>query len=445
LRALHDVPPLIAIDQEGGRVMRIREGVEEMPPMMALGAIGDAILAGRAGEQMGFDLRRCGCTLDFSPVLDLALDPRNTVIGTRSFGSDPQRVGLLGRRFAEGLERAGIAATYKHFPGHGATFEDSHLQLPRVTADLATLRTRDMLPFALCAPDASAIMTAHIVMDAIDGRNPATLSRRVLTDVLRGELHFAGVCFTDCMQMDAVAKDPGTAQGIASAIAAGADCATVSHDPELALAGARCIVRDVSRGVLSLERLQEAFARVTALRRRGAPPPPLDAPSPHPGIGRAIARAAVTLLRGVAHADPTAAIAVSFEGVTVEGVVGRHEVHPSLQTEAPALAELRASLAPDPAESASLLEGVAASGRRPIVLMRRAHMFPEQLGAVRALIDRFPDALVVSVREPYDCALVPQARHLVAAYGDDAASIGGLADTLFGTASANGMLPVVLS
>ncbi|MBV8067102.1 MAG: glycoside hydrolase family 3 protein, partial [Candidatus Eremiobacteraeota bacterium] len=112
-------PPLIAIDQEGGVVMRLRNGVEPMPPMMALGAANDLELAGRAGDQVAFDLRRAGITLDFAPVLDLALEPGNTVIGTRSIGADPSRVAALGSVFARGLQRGGVQPCYKHFPGHG--------------------------------------------------------------------------------------------------------------------------------------------------------------------------------------------------------------------------------------------------------------------------------------------------------------------------------------
>ena len=149
--------PLVAIDQEGGRVVRLRNGVEPMPSMMALGAAGDLELAGRAGEQVAFDLRRAGCTMNFAPVLDLALHAGNTVIGTRSLGSHPENVAALGAAFGAGLERGGIVPCYKHFPGHGATATDSHAELPRVTDDADTLRARDLVPFAAVAPTAPAM------------------------------------------------------------------------------------------------------------------------------------------------------------------------------------------------------------------------------------------------------------------------------------------------
>ncbi|MGB6062765.1 MAG: beta-N-acetylhexosaminidase, partial [Candidatus Aquilonibacter sp.] len=232
LRAKTPVSPIVAIDQEGGRVMRLRAGVEPIPPMMALGALGDIQPAFEAGEALAHDLRRAGCTHDFAPVLDLALDPRNTVIGTRAFGSSGGMVAQLGRALARGLESRGITATFKHFPGHGATAFDTHVGPARLDSNEATLRTRDLAPFAATLGDGVAIMAAHVAVPAIDGERPASLSRRLLTGILRDEWGFSGVCFTDCMQMDAIARGVGTVRGVTEAIAAGADCALVSHDPD---------------------------------------------------------------------------------------------------------------------------------------------------------------------------------------------------------------------
>lgn len=442
LRALHPVSPILAVDQEGGRVVRLVDGVETIPPMMAAGAAGRARLVRNAGEQTAFDLRRAGFTLNFAPDVDLALDARNTVIGTRSFGSNPEHVTALGAALAAGLENGGVAATFKHFPGHGATAYDSHLELPVVETDALTLRGRDFVPFQRNAAKASGIMTAHVVMRAFDAERPATLSPALLTQVLRDEWHFTGVCFTDCMQMDAIARSVGTVDGVANAIAAGADCALVSHDPHLAYRAAQRLVENVRAGRLPLVRLQEAYERVHRLRVRAHGPLPIDAAPPHPGIGRELARRGITVLRGTPHVDPTAAMAISFEGVTTEGVQGRHERHAALQREAPALETFVASLEPEAGECEAIAGAVAAAGRRPILLMRRAHVYAKQLEAVRTLVARFPDAPVVSLREPYDCALVPEARHVIAAYGDDESSIGAVADVLFGNAAAGGTLPV---
>ncbi len=192
--ALGDAAPaLIGVDQEGGAVARLHDGVVALPSMMALGATNDTNLAQRAARRLGNDLRALGINLDFAPVFDLALEPRNTVIGTRSFGSDANRVSEFGRAFAQGLRDGGVIAVGKHFPGHGATETDSHVALPVVEVDAATLRARDVVPFAdAIHARIPAIMTAHAVVPSLDPDSPATMSRAILHDLLREELHFEG-------------------------------------------------------------------------------------------------------------------------------------------------------------------------------------------------------------------------------------------------------------
>jgi beta-N-acetylhexosaminidase len=442
-RRLDDgAPPLIAIDQEGGRVARLRHGVEPMPSMMALGAAGDLELAGRAGEQTAFDLRRAGCTLDFAPVLDLALHPENIAIGTRSLGADPQAVAALGAAFAAGLERGGILPCYKHFPGHGATRDDSHVILPAIEADAATLRRRDLVPFAAVARGAPAMMGAHVVVPAFDAQQPATTSRRIVTDLLRGELGFDGAFVTDCLQMSALADRGDVESNAVAALAAGADLLTVSHRIDLALKVVEAIETAVRDGRLASQRLQDAYVRVKRLRDAAQAPLRLEEFPPHPGVGREIARRAVTLLRGLAHADPLTTIVVSFEGAVFEGINLRAVTSESLRQEAPALSELELPLDPNNEEVAAALDAVGESGRRPLLLARRAHLHAEQARAIDRIVGEYPDALVASMLEPFDVPLFSNARHVLAAYGDDRAGIGGLADVLFGGSMPEGRLPV---
>ena len=430
LRARQEDSPTIAIDQEGGVVARLREGVETMPPMMALGAAGDLNLTRRAGEQLAFDLRRAGCTLDFAPVLDLALDPRNTVIGTRSFGSDPQRVAALGKSLADGLMAGGITPCFKHFPGHGSTATDSHEALPVVDCSEVELRERDLVPFATVAAQAPAMMNAHVVARALDSEHPATLSARIATGLLREELGFRGTLFTDSLEMGALAGVQDADVAVA-ALAAGADMLVFSHRVERALRAADAIVEAVSDGRLPLVRLQEAYARAQSLRKAGSAPLPLDEFPPHPNLGREIARSAITLVRGIAHADPVFSIAVSFGGET------------TLVREAPVLAHVALSLDPAPDEVERLFAELERRKRRPLVLSRRAHLHPLQAAAIARILTGYPDAIVVSLREPFDLPLFGAARHLLAAYGDDPASLGGLADVLFSGHMPAGRLPIV--
>jgi len=429
LRARQDDTPLIAVDQEGGAVARLREGVETMPPMMALGAADDFDLTRRAGEQLAFDLRRAGCTLDFAPVLDLALDPRNTVIGTRSFGSDPQRVAALGKSLASGLLAGGITPCFKHFPGHGATATDSHEALPFVDCSEAELRARDLVPFAAVAAQAPAMMNAHVVARGFDSERPATLSPRIATGLLREELGFQGALFTDCLEMGALADSEDDDVAVA-ALAAGVDMLVFSHRVDRALRAAEAIAEAVSGGRLPLARLEEAHARAESLRRAGSPPIALGEFPPHPDLGREIARRAITLVRGIAHADPIVSIAVSFGGET------------TLVREAPALAHVALSLDPTAEEVEQLFAELERRGRRPLVLSRRAHLHPTQAAAISRILAGYPDATVVSLREPFDLPLFGAARHLLAAYGDDVASLGGLADVLFSGHMPAGRLPI---
>lgn len=432
--------PIVAIDQEGGRVARLRDGVEELPAMLAVAAAGDTALAERAGAQLGFDLRRAGVNVDYAPVLDLMLMRMNTVIGSRAFGDDPEQVVRFAGAFAGGLRAQGMVPTFKHFPGHGSTAVDSHLDLPAIDLDEETFRARDLVPFARLLPGAEALMTAHIIVRSLDPEKPATLSPRILTDLLRREIGFDGVCFTDCMQMDAIAKGVGTTEGAVQAVIAGADCVLISHKRELALESIDRIVEAVESGRLPRARLEEAYARVTRLRSSLAPPLPLDAAPPHSGVGREIGRKAVTVVRGSAPADPAHSIIVSFEGATVEGVQGLHTEHASLAG-GRHVPELRLPLEPQNAQVDALISDLRARGKRPIVLMRRAHVYAQQAAAVRAIANAFPDALLVSTREPFD-AFMFDARDVLCTYGDDKPSMEGLSDVLFGGSPAEGRFPL---
>ncbi len=445
-RAFDDgTAPAIAIDQEGGRVVRLRDGVEPMPSMMSLGAADDLELAGRAGEQVAFDLRRAGCTMNFAPVLDLALHAGNTVIGTRSLGSRPDAVAALGSAYAAGLLRGGVVPCYKHFTGHGATATDSHEALPLVRDDAQTLRARDVVPFAAVARNAPAIMGAHVVATALDAVNPATSSELVIGGLLRGELGFDGAFVTDCLQMSALDGRGGTVDNAVAALAAGADVLLVSRSLALALEIVAAIERAVTDATLPRGRLEEAFTRVAALRRAAQPPIPLDAFPPHPGVGREIARRGVTLVRGFAHVDPLAAIAVSFEGDHLEGInVAGTRARESLRHESPALSELKLPLDPAAEEVEAALRAIRQSGRRALILARRAHLHDAQAAAIDRILADAHDALVVSMLEPFDVPLFARARHVLAAYGDDAAAIGGLADVLFGGTLPQGRMPVDL-
>ncbi len=376
------------------------------------------------------------------------------MIGTRSYGEDAGLVGDFATAFARGLERGGVAAALKHFPGHGATATDSHLALPRVALGAAALRARDLVPFAraIAARAASIVMSAHVVVEAFDRERPATLSRAVLTGLLRDELGFAGVIATDCLEMDAIANTVGTVAGAVGALAAGADLVLISHRLELAEAAVAAIAAAVRDGTLPLARLQAAHARVLALRERFAVLAPtsdqLDEDAPLEA-----ARRAVTVVRGAPRLRADAAVTViSFEGALADNaaVSGARAGGAEAASLSAALRRrrwkselMRVPLEPDADDVDLLLEHVPRLGEREFVIVtRRAHLHPAQRAAVARILALAPHALIVSAREPYDALLWPQAERVVCTYGDEALAFEGCADVLSGRAEPGGTLPV---
>ncbi len=451
LRAAATVAPLIALDQEGGRVARITDPdlVVQLPSPMALAAGGDADACRAAGLALGRDLARLGISVNFAPCADLALDPASTVIGTRSFGDRPADVAAYVTAFARGLEAGGVAATIKHFPGHGATAVDSHLALPRIAAPAGVLRVRDLVPFAsaIAAGAASIVMSAHVLVPALDAANPATLSAAVLTGLLREQLGFRGVIATDCLEMAAIADAAGTAAGAVRAVTAGADLLLVSHHLERAGEAADAIVAAVERGTLPLERLAAAAARVGELRARYARPHPTDA-EVAPDLAQRAAQAAVTALGDdlrLAAGKPVTVI--SFEGALSDGVSDVRARRPSLSAALRARRWkselLRVPLEPERGDLDLLVAELASLGARNFVLViRQARLHAGQRAAVKRILALAPDAIVICAGEPFDAAAIPSARRVACIYGDEASALEGCADVLSGRIAPTGRLPV---
>jgi beta-N-acetylhexosaminidase len=260
---------VIALDEEGGDVTRLDTvRGSASPGAAALGYLGDADVTEQAYRAIGDRLASAGVTLDLAPVADVNVDPRNPVIGVRSFGSDPDLVGRHVAAAVRGLQSAGVAACVKHFPGHGATTSDSH-------HEVATLhRTRDELdavelpPFrAAIAAGTRAVMTGHLIVPSIDATELATVSKPITTDLLRGELGFAGTTVTDALEMKALAGTLGMAGGFVAALAAGADAIeTGAQDyPDFVPVMLDEVQRALDDGTLERARLEEASERTAAL------------------------------------------------------------------------------------------------------------------------------------------------------------------------------------
>ncbi len=262
----HGLPVIISTDQEGGSVARLRDGVI-FPGNMGLGAINSDSIVYEVGRIIGVELASVGINMDLAPVLDVNTNPLNPVIGNRSFGGDPKIVSSLGRAFIKGLHSSGILSVAKHFPGHGDTSLDSHLELPVMNKNLDELMNIHIKPFIdVIHSGVDAIMTAHVVYPALDGENPATLSKVILTDLLRGKLGFGGVIMTDCMEMKAISANHSAGDASVKALKAGVDMVLFSHTYSKQIEAYESVLKAVENGYISNEELETKVARVLQLR-----------------------------------------------------------------------------------------------------------------------------------------------------------------------------------
>ncbi|MYM84834.1 beta-N-acetylhexosaminidase [Duganella sp. FT50W] len=268
LRAVMGPEALIAIDQEGGAVVR-STWVPAPPAAMGLGAADDTDLAYRTGAAVARAVKSLGFNWNFAPVLDLNNNPHNPVIAERSFGAEPQRAAALAMAWMAGSHAEGVACCVKHFPGHGDTSVDSHRDLPTVNKPVDELHRLELAPFRIaCAAgplSAPAIMTAHIVYPTLDQENPATMSRRILTGLLRDEWHYQGIIITDGMDMHAIAGRYGVGNAAVRALTAGADMVMALGTTETQNETLDAIAAAIACGELSQADIDTRLARLSAL------------------------------------------------------------------------------------------------------------------------------------------------------------------------------------
>ena len=266
LEAGYSRPLLIAVDQEGGRVQRLRAPWTVWPPIRRLGELGSEDLVRRMAGAMAAELLACGIGLDFAPVVDVDTNPENPIIGDRSFGRDPEQVGRLGAAFIEAMQSAGVAACAKHFPGHGDTDKDSHLDLPIVEHSRSRLEEVELPPFKKAiAAGVAAIMTAHIVVRELDEKVPATLSSAVVTTLLREQLGYRGVIVADDLEMKAVSANWPYEVSSVLAVKAGCDLLPVCEHEEAQVAVIEALVRAEESGELRKRDIDDSLLRIEAL------------------------------------------------------------------------------------------------------------------------------------------------------------------------------------
>mgnify|MGYP002619932719 CR=1 FL=1 len=266
-RAAGGERPFIAVDQEGGRVQRLREPLTVLPPMRTVASCEDADLVAKLGEAVGDELAALGFNLNFAPCADVDSNPDNPIIGDRAFSADPDIAGRYAGAFAAGLTIAGVIPCAKHFPGHGDTAEDSHLALPTIDASPALLAQRELPPFrALIRARVPMIMTAHIMIPSLDPQHPATLSERILGQLLRVELGYDGVVVSDDLEMKAVADHYEVREMVELGLRAGIDIFLVCRETERWLLVEQALHELWERSSIDRERIARASKRVQTLK-----------------------------------------------------------------------------------------------------------------------------------------------------------------------------------
>ncbi|MFJ6083620.1 glycoside hydrolase family 3 protein [Streptomyces sp. NPDC092369] len=397
---------LVAIDEEGGDVTRleVRTG-SSYPGNLALGAVDDVTLTRDVAHDMGRRLAACGVNLDWAPSADVNSNPSNPVIGVRAFGADTALVARHTAAYVTGLQAAGVAACTKHFPGHGDTAVDSHHAMPRVDVSAEVLADRDLSPFrAAIAAGSRAIMSAHILVPALDPDLPATLSRRILTDLLRVELGYTGLIVTDGIEMQAIAAAYGIERGSVLAIAAGADaiCVGGGHSDEGTVSRLRdALVAAVRSGELPEERLADAAERVRELARWTATTATTEPYTPDADeVGLIAARRAVRV---------TAAPDTAFTPLTEAPYVALLTPVPNIavgdHTPWGAAAQLAALLPGTETDSYSgenAAETIltTAGSRRIVAVVRDEHRHAWMAATLDTLLAARPDTVIVEMGVP---------------------------------------------
>jgi len=425
LRA-HNPDLLIAVDEEGGTVTRLEAATgSSYPGNAALGAVGEPETTRQLAQGIGVMLARHGINLNLAPVADLDAPGASPVIGVRSFGPDPDQVAAHTAAFVTGVQQSLVAACAKHFPGHGRSRGDSHLELPVVPATLDELRAADLIPFrAAIAAGVAAVMTAHVVFPAIDDR-PATLSPRLLRTVLRDELGFGGVIVTDALGMAAIGDDERSAAGAVQALAAGADLLCLPAGEAAQQTARAALEAAVQAGEVSGRRVAAAAERVRALAGWARPAPGTP---PDPAVKSATARRALLLAGPVGPLRSAPYVLDAGGRMSAQLADSAASLLGLLRARLPGTAGMRLTGPATPAELDTAL--TAAAGRPLVVAVRDAHVHEWQRSLLRRVLAQRPDALVVGTGTVHDRALAGPA--YLGTRGSSRASLTAAASLLAG-------------
>jgi beta-N-acetylhexosaminidase len=469
-RPAGDPPLLIAIDQEGGQLQAIGDPATAWPGALALAATGSTRLARQTGVAIGAELAALGVNVNFAPVCDLLDDPRNPVMGTRTFGDEPGLGSRLVAAFVRGIESTSVAATLKHFPGHGAVAADSHVSLPVLEIDVATLRSRELLPFRSgVAAGAHLAMPGHLAVPAVTGSRsrPATFAPEIVHGLLRDELGFRGVTVTDALDMGALTPFGRLPELAVLAAAAGNDLLLTAHAADDLDAAFEALAGALRSGAIDPAAARASAARVRRLRRwfdRPAAQPALSVvgSSEHLALAIETADRSVTRLRDRLRLLPLAAgrrlivIAPPPTDLTPADTSSYLRLGPAeaLGEAGFAIEDHVISMNPSTDEIQAILAAVAGrtgegegGGSAPAVVVGTidALVHSGQAHLVEALVGAGLPVVAVALRTPVDLLAYPSIGTAIATYGSQEPSLRAMAAALAGRVPFRGRLPVRLA
>lgn len=442
-------PAFIVIDQEGGMVTRMPTDAVTVPGAMAVSATADPDNARLAAQITIRQLKGLGVNFNMAPVLDVNSNPHNPVIGVRSVGDDPEKVAEFGEAAVRAYENTGVYCCGKHFPGHGDTNVDSHLGLPRVEKTVEELEAAELIPFRRCIEAGiPAIMSSHILFPNIEKENiPGTMSRTIITDLLKKKLGFEGLVFSDCLEMAAIRKFYGTANGTVAAIKAGVDLAEISATIELMWDAAKAVNEAAERGEFDMEEIRGSVEKILRFKKTLAVQPEsalCNLPEDREAV-QTMLRSAITCCGGapfVPGADTFFCGCSDYRASLVGNPDARMLPFPEHMAAAFGGGSAVISKDPDPEEIETVVRQV--SGYQKIVLGTvNAHLFRGQLALAEALAATGKQLTIVALRNPYDIPLLPDCCCKIAAYDYSTACFRALEDVFRG-GTMTGMLPVKL-
>ena len=454
------LPLIISNDQEGGIVNRLTgAGGTHFPGNMVLGATRDAVLSRKMGRAIAQELKVVGINMNLAPVLDVNTNMSNPVIGVRSFGEDPLLVAKLGEAFIIGMQLEGIIACGKHFPGHGDTTIDSHLELPIVKYEKERLKKVELYPFIQAIKaGVDSIMTAHICFPAIEPKKgvPATLSYNVLTGLLREELGYNGLIITDCMEMNAIVSTFGTIEGSVMAIEAGSDMVLISHTLDKQKAAIEEVIKAVKAGRITEERINQSVIRILKLKEKRIGLNRMFN-TDYKGINKKegeeiayqIAKKGVTLVKNDKNLIPIKKgkkivvfdFAIVHQTTLVENNKGYRNSFAHYLSEQGIQFEYFSL--PDKCAKLPLLEGN--NQVIVIVCIYDAVHNPQQVEIVKKLQIKGELFIALAIRNPYDLNLFPEISTYLTTYDYSPANLKVASEIITGKYVAQGILPITLT